>query len=144
MSSQIKIVAIIVAAGRGTRAGGVIPKQWQPILGKPVIKWSVDTFLNNKRIDQVVVVYHADDRELMLQLSNDVHGVIGGSTRQESVMQGLNYLKDNPPDFVLIHDAARPCLDQKLLEDCIKAVLNKGAIVPAIACKDTLLRGNEM
>ena len=143
MKSQIKIIAVIVAAGRGKRAGGVFPKQWQPIMGKPVIKWSVDTFLNNKKINQVVVVYHADDEKLMLQLPNDVHGVIGGSTRQESVMAGLNYLKDNPPDFVLIHDAARPCLDQKLLEDCIKAVVSKGAVVPAIACKDTLLRGNK-
>ena len=53
MNSQIKIIAVIVAAGRGTRAGGTIPKQWQPIMGKPVIKWSVDTFLNNKKINQV-------------------------------------------------------------------------------------------
>ena len=141
MNTNIKIAVIIVAAGRGTRAGGTLPKQWQPLMGKPVIQWSVDTFLKNSMIDEVIVVYHPDDQNLMKQISNDVQGVLGGATRNASVKCGLCKLETTAPDYVLIHDAARPCLDQKLLSECINAVLIKDAVVPALSLKDTLWRG---
>ncbi|MDT2050359.1 MAG: bifunctional 2-C-methyl-D-erythritol 4-phosphate cytidylyltransferase/2-C-methyl-D-erythritol 2,4-cyclodiphosphate synthase [Planktomarina sp.] len=143
MNTNIKIAVIIVAAGRGTRAGGTLPKQWQPLMGKPVIQWSVDTFLKNSMINEVIVVYHPDDQNLMNQISNDVQGVLGGATRDASVKCGLSKLETSAPDYVLIHDAARPCLDQKLLSECINAVLIKGAVVPAISLKDTLWRGKD-
>ena len=109
MNTDIKIAVIIVAAGRGTRAGGTLPKQWQPLMGKPVIQWSVDTFLENSMINEVIVVYHPDDQNLMDQISNDVQGVLGGATRDASVKCGLSKLETSAPDYVLIHDAARPC-----------------------------------
>ena len=143
MNINIKIAVIIVAAGRGTRAGGTLPKQWQQLMGKPVIQWSVDTFLKNSMINEVIVVYHPDDQNLMNQISNDVQGVLGGATRDASVKCGLSKLETSAPDYVLIHDAARPCLDQKLLSECINAVLIKGAVVPAISLKDTLWRGKD-
>tara|TARA_B100000768_G_scaffold11294_1_gene11112 strand:+ start:465 stop:689 length:225 start_codon:yes stop_codon:yes gene_type:complete len=74
MNSKTKIAAMIVAAGRGTRAGGKIPKQWQTLMGKPLIAWSIETFLKNSKISQVVVVYHPDDKDFMKQLSGDIRG----------------------------------------------------------------------
>ena len=94
-------------------------------------------------INEVIVVYHPDDQNLMNQISNDVQGVLGGATRDASVKCGLSKLETSAPDYVLIHDAARPCLDQKLLSECINAVLIKGAVVPAISLKDTLWRGKD-
>jgi 2-C-methyl-D-erythritol 4-phosphate cytidylyltransferase/2-C-methyl-D-erythritol 2,4-cyclodiphosphate synthase len=143
MDTNTKIAVIIVAAGRGTRAGGTLPKQWQPLMGKPVIQWSIDTFLENSMVNEVIVVYHPDDQNLMKQISNGVQGVLGGATRDASVKCGLNQLEISAPDYVLIHDAARPCLDQKLLSECINAVLIKGAVVPALSLKDTLWRGKD-
>ena len=141
MNSSTKIAAIIVAAGRGTRAGGTIPKQWQTLMGKPVIAWSIDAFIKNSKISQVIVVYHSDDKELFKQLSGNIQGVIGGASRNASVEHGLNFLKASKPDYVLIHDAARPCMQPKLLSDCIDAVLINGAVIPVISSKDTLWRG---
>jgi|TARA_B110000091_G_scaffold97592_1_gene106139 2-C-methyl-D-erythritol 4-phosphate cytidylyltransferase/2-C-methyl-D-erythritol 2,4-cyclodiphosphate synthase len=141
MNSKTKIAVIIVAAGRGTRAGGKIPKQWQTLMGKPVIAWSIETFLKNLKISQVIVVHHPDDKDFMKQLSGDIQGVIGGASRCASVERGLNFLKTSEPDYVLIHDAARPCMHANLLADCIDAVLINGAVIPALPIKDTLWRG---
>jgi 2-C-methyl-D-erythritol 4-phosphate cytidylyltransferase / 2-C-methyl-D-erythritol 2,4-cyclodiphosphate synthase len=143
MNSKTKIAAIIVAAGRGARAGGKIPKQWQTLMGKPVIAWSIETFLKNSKISQVIVVYHPDDKDFMKQLSGDIQGVIGGASRYASVELGLNFLRTSEPDYVLVHDAARPCLNSNLLSDCIDAVLINGAVIPALPIKDTLWRGTD-
>ena len=143
MKQTAKITAIILAAGRGTRAGGMLPKQWQDLLGKPLINWSVDQFLCHPMVSQVVVVHHIDDTDFLNQLPSPVLRVTGGYNRSDSVRCGLAAIAAGVPDFVLIHDAARPCLDQNLLSKCIVTMIAHGAAAPALAVHDTLWRGTD-
>ena len=143
MKKTAKITAIILAAGRGTRVGGILPKQWQYLLGKPLINWSVDQFLCHPMVSKVVVVHHLDDKHLLNQLPSNILLVAGGCTRDESVRCGLAAISANAPDFVLIHDAARPCLDQNLLSKCISTMLAYDAAAPALLVHDTLWRGTD-
>ena len=110
----MKITAIIVAAGRGTRAGGTAPKQWQHLNSKRIIDHSIDLFKNNSRINKVMVVLHSDDLDLLNR--NDVLFTEGGATRSDSVKYGLRALQQiERPDYVLIHDAARPVTPPDLI-----------------------------
>ena len=143
MNNTAKIIALVLAAGRGTRAGGPIPKQWQLLMGKPLIAWAIEPFLSNPLVSQVVVVHHKDDYDLLSQLPTKILCVAGGSNRDDSVRCALAAIKPLAPDFVLIHDAARPCLDQSLLLKCIAAMLANGAAAPAVAVQDTLWRGTD-
>jgi 2-C-methyl-D-erythritol 4-phosphate cytidylyltransferase/2-C-methyl-D-erythritol 2,4-cyclodiphosphate synthase len=108
MTVTPKTIAIVLAAGRGTRAGGSEPKQWQTVLGKPLLAWSLDAFLSNDDIDAVVLVHHPDDQGLIAQLPASVRCLYGGANRDDSVRCALEALKEQAPDYVLIHDAARP------------------------------------
>ena len=101
--------AIIVAAGRGTRAGGDVPKQWQEIAGKRIVDWTLDVFLNHPQIDQVVLVVHPDDADLAPQ-SDKLIVAFGGATRSASVANGLEAIEGTGVDYALIHDVARPCV----------------------------------
>ena len=141
MKQEPKIIAIILAAGRGKRAGGKMPKQWQKLHRRPVITWSVDRFMNHPKISQVVVVYHPDDTHQLNILPKNVLCVIGGEDRGESVRKGLHALKNNAPDYVMIHDAARPCLSEALLNRCILSTLTHRASAPGIAVSESLWRG---
>lgn len=143
MNNTTKIIAVVVAAGRGTRAEGSISKQWQPIMGKPMIMWAIEPFMSNSLVSQVVVVHHKDDYDLLSQLPTKIMCVEGGPNRDDSVRCGLTAIEPLAPDFVLIHDAARPCLDQNLLSKCIVAMLGNGAVAPAVAIQDTLWRGTD-
>ena len=114
----MKIIAIIVAAGRGTRAGGTTPKQWQRLSSKRIIDYSIDLFKNNSRINKVMVVLHSDALDLLNR--NDVLFTEGGATRSESVKKGLRALQQTErPDYVLIHDAARPSTPPNLINTVI-------------------------
>ena len=96
----MKITAVIVAAGRGTRAGGTAPKQWQLLNSKRIIDHSIDLFKNNTRISKVMVVLHSDDLDLLNR--NDVLFTEGGATRSDSVKYGLRALQQiERPDYVL-------------------------------------------
>ena len=115
----MKITALIVAAGKGTRAGGTAPKQWQNLLGKRIIDHSIDLFKNNSRITEVMVVLHSDDVDLLNR--NDVLFTEGGATRSDSVKYGLKALQQiERPDYVLIHDAARPVTPPDLINTIIE------------------------
>jgi len=143
MKEKTKITAIILAAGRGRRVGGMIPKQWQDLLGKPLINWSVDQFLSHPMVSKVVVIHHIDDTDLLNQLPLNVLRVAGGFNREDSVRCGLAAISADAPDFVLIHDAARPCLDKNLLSQCIATMLAHGAAAPALPVHDTLWRSTD-
>jgi len=133
----MKITAVIVAAGRGTRAGGTTPKQWQHLLGKRVIDHSIDLFKNNSRITKVMVVLHSDDLTLLKR--NDVLFTEGGGTRSESVKYGLKALQQTEtPDYVLIHDAARPSTPPALINSVIDNLKTADAVAPALPVTDTL------
>jgi 2-C-methyl-D-erythritol 4-phosphate cytidylyltransferase / 2-C-methyl-D-erythritol 2,4-cyclodiphosphate synthase len=116
-----RVWAVVPAAGRGERfasdAAQQLPKQYAPLLGASVIEWSLRALLGEPRVEKVVVVVAADDSR-WAELAGSVGSgklltAIGGASRQDSVMSGLKRLESlaAPEDWVLVHDAARPCLD---------------------------------
>jgi len=138
--------ALIVAAGSGTRFGsGSLPKQYAPLLGKPVLRWSIDAFLRHPDVADVVVVIHPDHRALFDAATKDmnIRAVDGGATRQESVRRGLEALAQKEPKtgFVLIHDAARPCVTPQMISALCAALKNGAtAVMPALPVTDTVRR----
>ncbi len=134
-------VALIVAAGESRRAGGDIPKQYQVLGGKSLIRRTAEAFLQHPDISAVKVVIHPahqgyyDEHTRGLNL---MPAVYGGTTRQESVKQGLLSLADEAPDYVLIHDAARPNIAQELISQTLSALEQSPAVIPALPVIDTL------
>lgn len=143
-----KITVILVAAGRGSRAGEGLPKQYRTLLGKPLIRRTVDALVAAMPGVAILPVIHPDDRALFSEATAGVGAlsepVAGGATRQESVYNALQALKEAAPDFVFVHDAARPFVSKDLIQR-IEAGLDDGAagVVPAIPIVDTLVRQRE-
>ena len=137
-------IALIVAAGRGSRFGATAPKQYVDLAGKPVLRHSLERFLGHPRIDGVRVVIHADDRTLYDKASEGLAllpPVTGGATRQDSVRHGLESLKEVRPGRVLIHDAARPLIDGSLIDRMIDALSATPGAIPVLPVADTVKRG---
>ena len=109
-------VAIIVAAGKGTRTGLNRPKQWETLLGKRVIDWSVETFLAHPDLLELVIV--VDDPTVDYGFPSTTKVVCGGETRTASVRSGIAAFLAEGDVPVLIHDAARPCLGERELGQC--------------------------
>lgn len=134
----MKIATVIVAAGRGNRAGGQTPKQWQPLGGTRVIDHAVAAFAG---FGPVAVVLHADDDALAASLG-PVITAVGGASRSASVRAGLRALADEAPDLVLVHDAARPLVTRALIERVIDALATHKGAAPAVEVVDALWRGD--
>ncbi|KMK66957.1 bifunctional 2-C-methyl-D-erythritol 4-phosphate cytidylyltransferase/2-C-methyl-D-erythritol 2,4-cyclodiphosphate synthase [Puniceibacterium sp. IMCC21224] len=132
--------ALIVAAGRGTRAGGVLAKQWQQVAGKSVARWSLERF---RHFDRIVLVVNAADRDIARQVCAGlpVTLVEGGTDRAGSVRAGLEALGLDPPDLVLIHDVARPCVPADVIAGVLAALEHGPAAAPALAVTDALWTG---
>ncbi len=132
--------AVIVAAGRGVRAGGDVPKQYARIGGEPVLRRTVGVFAAHPAVSTVVTVIHADDAALARQAvgSAPVHFVTGGASRQESVYNGLKFLDNMDPDFVLVHDAARPFVTAEIIGRCLDAARRHGAAAVGVPMADTV------
>lgn len=147
MSNQTtssETVVLVVAAGRGSRSGADQPKQYCPLGGKPLLRWSLETFLRHPGLDAVRVVIHADDEAVYreatagLDLGAPIHG---GATRQESVRRGLEAIAaEGGAARVLIHDAARPFVTANLIERLIAALDDGPGATPALPVVDTLCR----
>ncbi len=138
------IAALIVAAGRGERAGGDKPKQYQRVAGKPLLAWTAEIFASHPAVAVTQFVIGPGQDSLLAEALPGMRArkpVIGGATRQDSVRNGLESLKNDHPDFVLIHDAARP-LTSRALVDRVIASLAEGndAAIPLLAAADTLRR----
>lgn len=135
------VAAVVVAAGRGARAGGGLPKQYRSIGGEPVIRSSLALMSWHGEISAVVPVIHPDDAahyqtaSAGLKLIPPVHG---GATRQASVRAGLEALSAHPPDVVLVHDAARPFCTAALVSRAIAACAQTGAAIPATELTETI------
>ncbi|MGO9701037.1 MAG: bifunctional 2-C-methyl-D-erythritol 4-phosphate cytidylyltransferase/2-C-methyl-D-erythritol 2,4-cyclodiphosphate synthase [Xanthobacteraceae bacterium] len=141
-----RVAAVVVAAGRGQRVGGDVPKQYRAIAGEPVIRPALAAFLTHPQIHAVQPVIHAEDAEAFRAATAGLQGlspVWGGATRQASVRAGLEALRAVGPDFVLIHDAARPFLTGALITRAIDAAAEHRAAVPAVAVADTVKRVDE-
>lgn len=127
---------VIVAAGRGTRAGGDIAKQWQPLAGRRVIDWTLAAFRASPHIGDIVVVLHPDECDRLGY--DDVTVVAGGDSRSASVRAGLEALVDKAPDAVLIHDGARACVPDRVITDMTRMVEKYDAVAPGLAISDAL------
>ena len=134
--------AIIVAAGRGTRAGGDQPKQWQPLAGRRVIDWTVAAFQTTPEVNRIVVVLHPDDLD-RYDPPAGVEVTTGGAERADSVRLGLEYLADSGfsyDSYVAIHDVARSCTKPAYISYVLYE-LSQGphrAVAPALPVTDAL------
>jgi 2-C-methyl-D-erythritol 4-phosphate cytidylyltransferase / 2-C-methyl-D-erythritol 2,4-cyclodiphosphate synthase len=141
MAKSERIAVVLVAAGRGLRAGAGGPKQYRSIGGVPVIFRAMESFSRHPDVAIVQPVVNPDDSAMF---SAAVAGLRhepsanGGATRQASVLAGLEALARHKPDIVLIHDAARPFVSQALISRAIDAASRHGAAIPAIPVADTV------
>lgn len=133
---------IVVAAGRGTRAGGPLPKQYHPLGGETVLRRTLRLFAEHPDIHTIQVVIHPDDHARFAAaaagLAKVRPAVAGGRERQDSVRAGLAALARVAPDLVLVHDAARPFFTPALICRAIEAAAVRGAAVPVTGVTDTI------
>jgi 2-C-methyl-D-erythritol 4-phosphate cytidylyltransferase/2-C-methyl-D-erythritol 2,4-cyclodiphosphate synthase len=143
---QHRIAALIVAAGRGVRAERPGPKQYEPLGGKTVLARTVEAFAGHPLIGAVLVVIHRDDEALYRQAVGDhdklLPPVLGGRTRQASVLAGLEQLAQTQPvpDQVLIHDGARPFVSRDLINAVCSAIGPDCGAIPVLAVSESLKR----
>jgi 2-C-methyl-D-erythritol 4-phosphate cytidylyltransferase len=159
LTSEQNIAVVIAAGGIGSRfaTGGTIKhKQCLFLNGRPLYMWSILSFLRNERISKIVLVSHRDVLEEIRgdikkhitpkniagvnRLVASIEVIAGGDTRQESVYIGLRHLNEQSPapDYVLIHDAARPFVSTKMIGATIDAVIKYGACTVALPVSDTI------
>jgi len=141
------VAAVVVAGGRGERAGGDVPKQYREIAGEPMLRPTLAAFLGHPDVGLVQpVIYPADDklyRAAIAGLEKLPPPIGGGATRQASVRAGLEALAASAPAIVLIHDAARPFVSPGLISRAIAAGSASGAAVPSVPIADTVKRIDE-
>ena len=143
MNNNSRIFALIVAAGSGVRAGAGTPKQYRTVGGKPMLRHSVQALASHPAIAGVQVVIHpshADDYTKAVDGMALLPVVHGGAERADSVRAGLAALAPHTPDYVLIHDAARPFLSHAIIDAIIQKLSPDHAVIPALAVVDTVRR----
>jgi len=131
----MSIVVIIPAAGAGSRFGSGIPKQFQPLAGKPLIQHVIERFLLDATVDRIIVPV----AELLISSvanSDRVTFVAGGETRQQSVIRGLAAAGD--AELIAVHDAARPLFSATMFHAVIDAAREFGAALPVVPVADTI------
>ena len=133
--------AIVVAAGSGSRAGG--DKQWRPVGGRPMVRWSVESLLEAGADRVIVVVATGAERRAAEALAGLTgwNAVAGGATRAASVCAGLAALECADDSPILIHDAARPLLSTAVIDRLLEALNNADGALPALPVADSLRRG---
>lgn len=140
----MQVSAIIVAAGRGARAGGGVPKQFRNLGGESLLRRSLRLFAAHTAVRTIQTVIDLDFADEFQSAAGGLAkikpAVAGGVTRQQSVFAGLEAVAEDKPDFVLIHDAARPLASPALLARSIEAAGETGAAVPALHVSDTVKR----
>lgn len=140
---SVKTVAIIVAGGVGSRMKSDIPKQFIDVMGKPVIAYTINAFSKNESISEIIVVtlpeylVFCGDVVKKFDFKKVTKIVCGGTTRQESVRNGLEEIPEDT-DVVAIHDGARPLIDSATISECIKNALEFGCSAPGVKIKDTV------
>ncbi|MGF1745693.1 2-C-methyl-D-erythritol 4-phosphate cytidylyltransferase [Vibrio minamisatsumaniensis] len=147
MSTQLQsVIAVVPAAGVGSRMKADRPKQYLKIHGKTILEHTVEKLISHPQVSQVVIAISDDDPyypELALNLNSQVLRVSGGSERADSVLSALNYIAEQQlGDWVMVHDAARPCVQLSDIDKLISGAMNHdvGAILAA-PVRDTMKRG---
>jgi len=141
---NMKIVALIAAAGKGKRMNSRISKPFIPVSGKPVLAYTVEKFEKCKLIDKIYLIVSPEEKEichkniiLRYNFSKVQELVDGGETRQDSIYNGLRAM-DKDTDIVVIHDGARPLVEETIIQDSIEKAQKYGAAIAAIPIKDTV------
>ena len=137
----MKNIAIIVAAGNSTRFNCDIPKQYFIVNGRSVLNWTVRAFLASDFIDNILVVINKEHKDLYYNSIDEfdiLAPIIGGETRNKSVLLGLKALEKINPENVLIHDAARPLISTKLIDEVVSELQNYSAVDIGISITDTI------
>jgi 2-C-methyl-D-erythritol 4-phosphate cytidylyltransferase/2-C-methyl-D-erythritol 2,4-cyclodiphosphate synthase len=148
-NKTFKNVALIMAAGKGMRLGGAVPKQFLPFRNNTMLAQAINAFLHHPRVDAVRVVIGKGDEQLYADCTASFTSpkllapVMGGQERSHSVWNGLNSLAEYLPQNVLIHDGARPFVDQPLISRVLDELENYKGVIPGIAVVDTLKRCSE-
>ena len=139
-----KTHALIVAAGVGTRAGLDLPKQFELINGKPMVRHSVESFSSHDAIDQIwIIIAEGQEERLSIALGPDSPHqiVIGGATRQQSVFNGLTAIRNaGGAKNVLIHDAARPFVSHRVIDRLVDRLETASAAIPVLPSVDTMIQ----
>ena len=136
------VTALIVAAGKGERLGGELPKQYRPIGGKPVLRWAVEALAGHPSIDRVRVVIGEGQEQMARHALADLHVgdfIRGGAERSDSVVSGLHAIEEGT---VLIHDAARPFCPPAVVDRLLTALEGNDGAVPVLPVADTLALGD--
>lgn len=139
-----KNIAIVLAGGSGKRMGTNVPKQYLEIRGRMVIEYAIDAFDKNEKIDEVAVVVSADNVETMQEIvSNNswkklAHILVGGKERYDSSLSAINAYKDEDCN-IIFHDAARPLVTQKIINDVVDKLQTCKAVGVAQPSVDTIL-----
>ncbi|MDP8299567.1 MAG: 2-C-methyl-D-erythritol 4-phosphate cytidylyltransferase [Candidatus Tantalella remota] len=140
----MKTVGIILAGGTGERMGGELPKQFLELAGKPVIAHSIEAFDKSVLIDVIIIVCHAEHIDRMADIVKGIKPkkeckiIPGGKTRQESSYNGVKACPEDT-EYVLIHDAARPFVTDRIIKDVLEAATETGASMPVIDMDDTVV-----
>ena len=138
---MVEVAAVVVAAGRGKRAGGDLPKQFRQIGGETMLRRALSMLVGHPSVGLVQPVIHPDDVDLFQEAAaamTTLPPTFGGATRQASVHAGLEALATRKPTIVLVHDAARPFATPALVERAIAAAKETGAAVPGVPVADTV------
>lgn len=135
------VAALIVAAGRGARAGRPGPKQYERLGGEAVLTRTHRAFTSHPGVDRVLTVIHAEDEAAFRAAVPDGAHCRGGADRQASVRLGLEALAADPPSRVLIHDGARPLISAQTISDVLAALDDAPGALAALPVTDTLKRG---
>ena len=140
-------IAIIMAAGKGLRVGGEIPKQFVEVDGHMLVEYSIATFQQHPGIDEIVVVIPDDCpdtviRKLQTQFDKITQFVVGGTERFQSSWNAVRLFADRPNDNLLLHDAARPGITPRIIDDLLHTLETGEAAVTALPAIDTVLHGD--
>jgi 2-C-methyl-D-erythritol 4-phosphate cytidylyltransferase len=144
------VCAIIVAGGEGKRAGYNIPKQFQKINGKSVLRLTAEKIQNSPVIDKFIVISHKnyceETQHEVQDLNKFISVVIGGNSRQQSVYNGLKFLRElkYKISYVAIHDAVRPFVNIDKISECVKMAKEKGAAILAEKATYTMSKVQNM
>jgi len=144
----MKVFAIIPSGGKGSRTSESVPKQYIKFSNKEMIAYTLDVFQKCEHVDSIVISAQQeyfnllDELKTKYSLTKISNFVIGGDTRQKSVCNALRSIEADPKDLIIIHDAARPLLNQDILTKAIKKALFSDNITVAIKAKDTLASGD--
>lgn len=138
----MKNYVIILAGGIGKRMGSDIPKQFLEIRGKPIITYSIENFQINPQIEKIVVICVKEWIPYVKKLVEDYHLtkvkwiIVGGETGHDSIRNGVFFLKDKieQDDYIIIHDAVRPVLPQKAIDEVIRVAHEKGNASSSVVC----------